>query len=253
MASAFFKRLAPLRWPLQQLQELLFPPRCVGCRTAGDHLCAACLDRIDRFAEPTCPRCDLPTTRPRSRCHACQRTTTSALTGLRVVGPHTEPLRAAIHALKYEGRRSLAVPLGELMATRWHDAGVPIDGIIPIPLHPERQRARGYNQSALLAEMVAQLSGIPLQPEVAWRARATSPQVGLDRAQRQENVQGAFGAAATAAGGRWLLTDDVCTTGATLEACAGALRAVGAREVWALTLARPHHSAETRSPLAPAV
>ncbi|MGH2543928.1 MAG: ComF family protein, partial [Ardenticatenaceae bacterium] len=114
-----------------------------------------------------------------------------------------------------------------------------VDGLLPIPLHSMRLRERGFNQSALLAEVMAAALLYPVRDDLLWRERATAPQVGLKPEERQRNVQGAFRAVPDAAGGAWLLVDDVCTTGATLEASAHALRAQGARAVWAITLARP--------------
>jgi ComF family protein len=244
------QRLAPhLQRLWQQLQELLLPSRCSGCGQPGTSLCQQCLVAIVRFPAPTCHHCDLPTTSQAPVCSTCQQAPASQmLRGLRLVGPHEEPLRGAIHALKYEGNRALATPLGALLAERWQTSGVFVDGILPVPLHLERQRERGYNQAELLAEVVGHSSGRPVQRELIWRTRATAPQVGLKREARHENVRGAFAASEAAAGGRWLLVDDVCTTGATLEACAGALGAAGAAEIWALTLARPYHQGRVLRP-----
>ncbi len=176
----------------------------------------------------------------------CQRQR-SYLDGMRVVGPHVAPLRVAIHALKYEWRSDLAAPLGTLLAGRWEDAaGSDVDGVLPVPLHASRQRERGFNQSRLLAEVLTIRLEFPLHVELLWRERATIPQVGLNWQERRQNVAGAFRAAPAVAGGRWLLVDDVCTSGATLEASAHALREQGASAVWAITLARPHRE---RSPI----
>lgn len=220
------------------LADLLFPPRCVGCRQPGPELCERCLATLARFPEPRCPRCDLPT--PLPRCAACQRGQFPALAGMRVIGPHTDPLQAAIHALKYNRRRALAQPLGDLLAAHWrHAPGAPLDALLPVPLHPARLQERGFNQSALLAEAMAPHLALPVRTDLLQRTRATRPQVGLGRQERLHNVADAFSALPDAAGGSWLLVDDVCTTGATLQACAAALHAQGAPTVWAITLARP--------------
>jgi ComF family protein len=144
--------------------------------------------------------------------------------------------------LKYHGRAGVAGPLGTLLAERWLAApGCAVDGVLPVPLHPARLRERGFNQSALLAQGLAERLARPLHTDLLWRGRATAPQVGLSPEERLNNVTGAFRAAPGVRGGRWLLVDDVCTTGATLEACAAALRDQGARAVWAITLAHPFH------------
>jgi ComF family protein len=158
----------------------------------------------------------------------------------RAIGAYDGALRSIVHALKYEGRRSLARPLGALM--RRHGADV-LDGAecaIPVPLHNSRRRERGFNQAADLARHLglAVVSGLR-------RVRATATQTGLPAAQRHRNVRDAFAATAalrtvrgTARGGIVVLVDDVCTTGATLEACARVLKREGVREVRALTAAR---------------
>ncbi len=228
------------RW-VRLLSDLLFPPRCVSCQQPGALLCTACIARIVPFPEPRCPRCDLPLPRAGAPCATCRRSV-SFLDGMRVGGPHQEPLRGMIHALKYHKRRALALPLGTLLAQRWQAAPAgTVDGILPVPLHPERLRERGFNQSELLAQSVAGTLGVPLRGDLLWRERATVPQVGLSRQERLLNVADAFCAHPDAAGGRWLLVDDVCTTGATLEASAHALREQGACSLWALTLARAYH------------
>jgi ComF family protein len=154
------------------------------------------------------------------------------------------PVRDVLYRFKYDSLTALAAPLGELMADCWRARPWPADVVVPVPLHASRERERGYNQATLLArETVRSLEArqVPtaLGERMLERRRATPPQVGLDGAQRRENVKGAFRAASDAVfGRRVLLIDDVCTTGATLEACAVALRESGARGVRALTFAR---------------
>lgn len=209
------------------LLDLLFPPRCVGCGRGGHWFCPVCVAAI----QPA----------------PAWRDGLEPLAGLWVAGLYEDPLRIAIHALKYEGRRQLAAPLGQLLVAAYRrqnqgSARMRFDAILPVPLHPKRQAERGFNQSALLARGLACGVGLPLREDVLTRSRHTPQQVGLDAAQRRANVAGAFACRPghpALAGKRLLLVDDVCTTGATLAACAGALRAAGAREVWGLTLARP--------------
>ena len=163
------------------------------------------------------------------------------LDGMRACAFHSGPLREAIHQLKYEGLRSLAAPLGRLMAQTWAEAAPAsdLDAIVPVPLHPARQRERGYNQAALLAREFSSSVRRPVVEGEMARVKATVPQIDLSAEQRRDNVQGAFRCTkGSLAGKRVLLVDDVCTTGATLEAAAAALYQAGAVSVWSFTLAR---------------
>ncbi len=216
-----------MREPMMQALDLLFPPRCVGCGRGGHWFCPACV----------------AATAPAPVWNAGLE----PLAGLWVTGLYEDPLRLAIHALKYDGKRQVAAPLARLLAATYRQqmpgsARPRFDAALPVPLHPKRQAERGYNQSALLARGLAREVGLPLREDLLRRARHTPQQVGLDHAQRRANVAGAFVCPSrhpALAGAALLLVDDVCTTGATLVACAETLRAAGARAVWGLTLARP--------------
>ncbi len=228
-----------LWWDLRRLlavlgRQLLFPSKCVGCGAAGHVLCPTCLEHAATFVSPRCSRCDSPLGAPDA--HLCSLP--PSLDMLRVVGPHTGILRRAVHALKYEGRTDTADPLGLLLAARWTHVGERVDGLIPVPLGAQRLAERGYNQAEHLAREMARELGLGIYPAFLQRVRETRPQVGLTREERLQNVAGAFQALPDVEGGCWLLVDDVCTTGATLGACAAALKARGARRVCAITLTR---------------
>jgi ComF family protein len=132
------------------------------------------------------------------------------------------------------------VPLADLMVDYWRRVPLPVDVIVPVPLHRSRLRERGYNQATLLAQALGAQVGLRVCEDWLVRTRATAPQVGLDASARKMNVIDAFQCrnGDAVAGQRVLLVDDVCTTGATLESCSLALHRAGARSVWALTLAR---------------
>lgn len=211
------------RFPLLgTLLNLLFPPRCVACRSVGHWLCPACLDLV-LFFEPPWPSFmeELwPLQEVRSAAH---------LSG---------PLREAIHSFKYKGLRALAVTLGQIVYDCWEAEPWSVDAIVPVPLHPRRQRERGYNQSTLLARELARYTGLPVAEGALLRVTPTRPQVGLNAAERAENVRDAFRCRGEDLSGlRVLLVDDVLTSGATLRACAEALLEGEARAVWGLTLA----------------
>ncbi len=133
----------------------------------------------------------------------------------------------------------MARALAPLMAEGWARFALEADLLIPVPAHWGRERRRGYNQAALLAEALAEHLGLPVRPGALRRVRATPSQVGLDHQARRANVRGAFQADPRwIAGKRAAVIDDVCTSGATIEACAEALYQAGAVAVWGFTLAR---------------
>ena len=172
-------------------------------------------------------------------CAWCSRDTVP-LKELRAVCAFEGAAREAIHALKYEGMFGVAQPLAALMAERFADWSPEPEMIIPIPLHPERVKERGYNQATLLARYLCRRLPLEMDEAALWRTRDTRPQVGLDRLQRRQNVAGAFAAnGARISGRRVLLVDDVCTSGATLAAAAESLLENGARSVSGYCFARP--------------
>ena len=157
----------------------------------------------------------------------------------------TGRIRHAIHRLKYQRLSALADPLGDALSRFWQRVGVRATCIVPVPLHPDRQRERGYNQSELLARRVGQAAGIPGYPQALRRVRATAAQMTPNAAERRENVAGAFHCDDPALrGATVLLADDVCTPASPLEACALALKAAGATEVHGLTLARAQYATD---------
>jgi ComF family protein len=228
---------------LDALLAVVLAPACAACdqpldRPTGGPVCDACWRSIRPLTPPLCDRCGdpLPTWRDsHERCARCRRSRPS-VDRARAIGAYDGALRAIVHALKYDGRRSLARGLAALMRTRAADL---LDGagyVIPVPLHPSRRRQRGFNQAADLARHL----DLPVCHALR-RVRATAAQTGLPAARRHRNVRNAFTATPAARGLHGavvVLVDDVCTTGATLEACARALKETGVSEVRAVTAAR---------------
>jgi ComF family protein len=172
-----------------------------------------------------------------NRCQDCARDR-PRIDGVRACGRFDGAIRQAVHRLKYNGQRALAEPLAELLA-KTAQGLPPADAIVPVPLHPTRERQRGYNQSALLGRALGRRLDVPVLEAVS-RVRKTDDQVGLDRRMRRENVKAAFACPQPeiASGRNLLLVDDVCTTGSTLNACAEPLLRAGAATVWGLVVAR---------------
>jgi ComF family protein len=164
----------------------------------------------------------------------------SALAALISLGAYQGPLRDIIHALKYQGRRSIAPKLALAMGTAARDLLSSTDGVVPVPLHWRREYARGFNQ----AREIAMHLGPPML-DVLRRWRPTRPQIELSKEQRLENVMGVFALKRrswrkppTVRGMTLAVIDDVSTTGATLLACAEVLKRAGAARVYGLTAAR---------------
>jgi ComF family protein len=206
-------------WSL--LLDLVYPPRCGGCDRRGTLMCEQCLARIE-MADGT--------------------KSVERVEALITAGVFQEPLRRAIHKLKYESDTPLAKPLALMISDalardgRWvgEDGEPPV--IVAVPLHRSRKRARGYSQSDLLARELGRITGWTVDKRLV-RVKATRAQVGLHGDARKENVRDAFKWEGEEAPPRVMLVDDVCTTGATLSECAFALMAAGTDHIFAATVA----------------
>jgi ComF family protein len=226
------------RWR-EQLLNLFFPPRCVNCRRVGESFCSVCRAQIEYIAGPVCRMCGSDVARADALCSHCAASPLAL--PVRVAAYHEGALREAIHAFKYNKRTELAAGFAEMLAQAWARNKTQVDIVTAVPLHIEREQMRGYNQAELVARALAPRLNVPYQT-LLQRTRATADQIGLNARERRANVTDAFLAdGARAANRRVLIVDDVCTTGATLDACARALQAAGARAVYGLTVARPKH------------
>ena len=212
------------------LLDLLLPPSCGGCARLGSLLCLPCrssfrlaADPADRFFAPD-----------------AGVAVGDALEFAASAFMYEGALRRALQRLKYGHVARLAAPLAASAGSRLSEVAAHFSGaaLVPVPLHPVRERERGYNQALLLARALGQRSGMPVH-DLLVRGRMTTKQHKLDRAGRARNLAGAF---AVARGVRGPLTvvivDDIMTTGATLETCAAALKSAGAARVYGFTVAR---------------
>jgi ComF family protein len=223
---------------LTHVLDIVYPPRCVGCGEFDSFICETCLDSSARATPPRCTRCWLPGRE--ETCLGCYRHL-PAFTAMRSAFAYMGTPRQAVHALKFDSVTAMAPVMGELMAAVLADWSPPVDTIVSVPLSGTRKRTRGYNQSQLLANEVAKLSGHRVETKVLKRIRHTNPQTDQPgEAERRLNIAGAFGPGSRPAAGSVLLLDDVATTGATLDACARVLLDNGADRVYALTFARAH-------------
>jgi ComF family protein len=243
---------AALTGVAHSLLAVALAPRCATCdgvldRPIDGPVCGPCWEAIRIVSPPVCHRCGTPLPSWRiisvatTLCARCRRSPGVIERGA-IAGEYEGALRHIIHAFKYDGRRSLGVRLGRMMRDSSGDLLRDAHGLVPVPMHPVRRLHRGFNHASDLARAV----GGPVI-HALWRTRATVPQAGLNASTRRTNVRGAFRLSpllrrATRAGiieDRVLvLVDDVRTTGATLDACARALKRAGAREVRTLVAAR---------------
>ncbi|HXG46969.1 MAG TPA: ComF family protein [Methylomirabilota bacterium] len=234
---------------VQASLAFLYPEVCQVCREQravppAGYVCAACWQGVRFLRPPLCERCGLPYEGEIegpfvcANCDGVELAFTRARSAVAARGVVLE----IIHRYKY-GRELFFEPfLADLLARE----AAPVlarecwDALVPVPLHPLREREREFNQALRLARCLSRVTGIPVWPDVVRRIRPTRTQTQLSRSERAENVRHAFDCEADAApvGQRLVLVDDVMTTGATTSACARALRAAGAAEVCVWTVAR---------------
>ncbi len=219
------------------LLNFVFPPVCGACKKAGSLICDTCADQLQWVQAPLCFQCGRPMAQPTNCCSVCQKRPLP-LSQIRAAVLFAYPVSKLIHNLKYNGAFALANPLGQLMAQAWSTWQMPVDLVLPIPLHADRKQKRGYNQSTLLARTFCASTALHIKEDILLRTRFTTPQVGLTAVQRLKNVQNAFQADKRVQGKHILLIDDVCTTGATMAAAANALLDSGAQTVSGYCVAR---------------
>lgn len=230
------------------LNRLLFPRKCpltpiYPCpETDPGRLCARCCDQLIWNIPPFCVRCSRNLSRGESRvCRTCRRhppdfdfAWSACL--------YKEPLRHTIHRFKYHHKTQYAAILASVTARFCERHSLDLtqfDALIPVPLHPARLRERGYNQARLLADSLSRIYAIPLKDNLLIRHRHLCHQTSLDSKERWTNIQGAFKITSLQPvyGKRFLLVDDLLTTGATASEAARTLKHAGALTVGLLTVA----------------
>jgi len=242
--------LAPLGRAAGWLVDVVLPPRCLACgveiegQGGRGHLCPVCWASLAFVAPPFCACCGFPFPLPVGEgtlCAACLARQ-PAFDAARAALVYDDASRPLVLGFKHGDRTHAAAAFAAWMARAGADLLREGDLVVPVPLHRRRLFARRYNQAALMAAALARLAGLAHVPDALVRRRPTPSQGGLGREARFANVQGAFAVrpsrTARMQGSCVILVDDVMTTGATLEACATALRKAGAARVAALTLAR---------------
>lgn len=253
----------PVRGAIDAVASVLFPAPCRICReplTTASRVpvCAACLDSLRRIVPPVCGACGRPFPPIMSAsvspiCHGCLRRV-YRFDLARSFAYYDDKMVRLLTLLKYEP----ATPLANWFATRLEEVVraepklAEVDWVVPVPLDRTRLRERGYNQAELIARPLARRLNRPISTDLLSRLHPRPPRLKLSRRERWDTVRGAFEAQAGAqlANVCVLLVDDVLTSGATLDACARALRSAGAAAVHAITVARvlPRWEAPIESP-----
>ena len=226
--------------------DIALPTLCVACREPvdGEGVCAECWARLSFIEPPYCPRLGIPFVYdPGPELLSMEAIASPpAYQRARAAVRYDDVARTLVHALKYHDRTDLAPTMGRWMARAGRELLGQADVLVPVPLHWRRGWSRRYNQSGALARAIGRQSGVEVATEALRRVRATEQQIGLSRAQRASNVQGAFKVApdrmADIQGRRVVLVDDVLTSGATTDACARALLRAKAVQVDVLVFAR---------------
>ncbi|MCS6786758.1 MAG: ComF family protein [Thiobacillaceae bacterium] len=213
------------------------PQPCVlcGARSLGSALCPGCRSDLPLLPSPRCPLCARPT--PAGEvCGACLKRP-PAFDRCQAALVYAPPADALIRRLKYEGDLTLAGLLAELLLDALTRTDLPA-AIVPMPLHPQRLKARGFNQAVEIGRRLARRLGLPLLVDACHRVRDTPAQVGLDVQARRRNLRGAFACDEGLRGLRVALLDDVMTSGASLNELARAARRAGAAHIEAWACAR---------------
>lgn len=230
------KPVVPLFRPLRDLIDFALPPRCPGCGLVvddDDRFCVDCWRGLDFLTGAGCALCNTPVAIAGTICAPCLALPPRH-DGVRAALRYGETARGVALGLKYSRRIEHARVMAHLMRRHVDDTGT----LVPVPLDRWRLWSRGFNQAAVIAGQLATLTGVPVATELLVRSRRTTSQRGRSRTARADAVRGAFKAPRSIAGGTIWLVDDIYASGATANACAGALKRAGAERVVVLCWAR---------------
>ena len=222
--------------------DFIYPARCPVCDDvlpAGMHgICAGCHTYIQYIREPRCMRCGKPLEEDEEFCGDCRDNRRSFESG-RALFVYDGIMQESMARFKYSGRREYGAVYAEELY-RHYGSWVKQTGagmLVPVPVHPARYRRRGYNQAEIFANELSRLSGIPVDNRLLMRVKNTRPQKELDDKERVHNLNNAFQIMGDSVKyRRVLLTDDIYTTGTTIDECAGVLKAGGVSNVYFLTV-----------------
>ena len=212
------------------------------CKREGSYLCQECEPDLPPMQRPYCFICASP--RIPQLCDSCRRSA-PAFDSVRAPYEFRGSARRIVHDVKYRNVR-IAVPyVARLLADYLERNPYPVDAYCPVPLHPRRERSRGFNQSELIANHLSKLTGVPVDSTALRRTRNTPPQVNMETpGDRQRNITDAFECHEDLQNRRYILIDDVVTTGSTMSACADALKDAGTANVWGIAFARQSMSGD---------
>jgi ComF family protein len=220
--------------------NLLFPRWCINCGKEGEYICGDCRLLFKAIIPPVCIRCGRPQTEDSTsgECSGCTGWQTR-IDGIRAPFLFDGVMRDVVHEFKYRNLRALASELAALMHGYLTMNPIPGNVLVPVPMHPRKLRERGYNQSVLLAQELGKLAHFPVVEDCLVRRKYTPSQArSFNIIERRNNVTGAFACRdGRLRGKQVILIDDVSTSGATLNMCAGVLKSAGAAAVWGLVIA----------------
>lgn len=221
------------------LVDLIFPPQCAGCGKPGERWCSDCSQKIKMLEGPHCQKCAEPLAdRRRQVCRRCVEVD-PVYEQIYVLSAFGDPIKSALHRLKYSGDQAIGENIAAEMADLLRENYVSVDVLVPMPISAEKREIRGYNQVEAIGRPLARLLGVEFDPKSLAQIRENRSQVGLNVAERRENVRDVFEVlGGKLVGKRVLLLDDTTTTGATLDFAARALANGGVEHIICAAVAK---------------